>query len=97
MSEHRWVYNDRRWKHLRRECFERDGHKCQICGKLVIHSVPPNHPHKGICDHIVPLSQDDGLALELDNLQTLHKSCHDGAKQRSDKSNRMQREDGWMT
>lgn len=92
---HRLVYKDKRWEPLRRATFRRDNHTCQICGKLVRHEVDRNHPHKGICDHIVPLSKDLGLAFEIDNLQTLHKACHDRHKQGQDKGKRMQRDDGW--
>ena len=49
-----------------------------------MHDVHRNHKHKGIVDHIVPLSKDDTKAFDLDNLQTLHKSCHDGAKKEQD-------------
>ena len=94
-NPHRWVYRDRRYLALRPRVFRRDNHTCQHCGKLVLHDVPANHPLKGVTDHIVPLSEDIDRAFDLANLQTMHKRCHDISKTRVQRSNRMQRDDGW--
>jgi 5-methylcytosine-specific restriction endonuclease McrA len=49
---------------LRNEVFKRDGYKCQICGSK----------KDLVLDHIKPFSM--GGRTEIDNLQTLCKSCN---------------------
>lgn len=93
MQTIRWVYKDKLWPSLRRQVFVRDLNLCQICCKRVLHGVGRNHPRKSIVDHIEPLSKAIDKALVLANLQTLHKRCHDQAKQRQDKNKRLIRHD----
>ena len=52
------------WRRLRLRIFERDGYRCQLCGK---------HGHLE-CDHIV--AREDGGDDRPDNLRTLCRSCH---------------------
>ena len=54
----------RQWERIRREVFERDGYRCQKCGKagrLEAH-------------HVVHLAAGGGNAVE--NVQTLCRGCH---------------------
>ena len=50
---------------IRKQIAERDGYRCQICGRLTI---------KGEVDHVVPLHL--GGSDTDDNKQWLHVSCH---------------------
>lgn len=52
---------------LRHMCLERDGWKCQKCGK----SEPPLH-----CHHIEGATQNKMISNDIDNVITLCKSCH---------------------
>ena len=54
-----------RWVRVRRRVLDRDGWRCQACGKAGRLEV----------DHILPLV-DGGQPYDLDNLQTLCRSCH---------------------
>lgn len=60
--------------------FNRDGYRCQTCGKL----CRGRGPHSPVCDHVVPHKGDEALFFDPHNLQTLCKSCHDGDKQRQE-------------
>ena len=57
--------NRRRWEYVRKLALDRDGWRCCLCGKSGMLEV----------DHIKPLKQ-GGAAYELENLQTLCRSCH---------------------
>jgi hypothetical protein len=49
---------------LRKQVFERDGHRCKICKRMDCLSI----------DHIIPVSK--GGTNDLDNLQTLCRPCN---------------------
>lgn len=53
------------WERVRRRVFDRDGWRCQSCGKL----------GKLECDHVRAL-QDGGALLDMANLQALCRPCH---------------------
>ena len=55
----------RRWARVRREVLERDGYRCQGCGKAGVLEV----------DHVVPVSA-GGDRWDLANLQALCRGCH---------------------
>lgn len=93
-NKHKHIYNDTRWPKLRKAAWLRDGGLCRKCGKAVLTSGDRFHPLYFECDHIIGLDQDEGLAFELDNVQTLHKKCH-RVKTTVQQSNRLQRDDGW--
>lgn len=59
------AYRGRRWERTRRLVLERDGWRCQGCGRSGWLEV----------DHIRPLSR-GGDHFDLGNLQALCKSCH---------------------
>ena len=55
-----------RWERLRAVVIERDGRRCQACGKFAAYAE---------VDHKVPVFK-GGLPHDLDNLQTLCRACH---------------------
>lgn len=70
----------------RKRIFERDGFRCQLCGKrLDMKKVAP-HPLSPTLDHIIPLSK--GGAHEPANVQAAHFLCNarksDGASPNGD-------------
>lgn len=74
-------YKTKKWRYLRRACFKRDGFKCQTCGSVTFVTKDRKDPLAATCDHKVAHKGDEGLFFDINNLQTLCKSCHDGAKQ----------------
>ena len=60
MSLHHTRLKKSLWERVRKQVFERDGYRCQQCGK----------PSRLECDHIIPLSQ-GGDPWAMDNLQSL--------------------------
>lgn len=77
------LYNLKAWKLLRLEVFIRDQYICKICGKVA--HTNHKHPHAAIADHIVPHKGDKALFFDIDNIQTVGKSCHDSIKQSMEK------------
>lgn len=63
---HERIKNNPRWKAARAACLDRDDHACVVCGSEDQLEV----------DHIIELAEDDLLAFELENLQTLCRPCH---------------------
>ena len=62
-----------RWQSVRRQVFERDGYRCQECGKA----------GRLECDHRTPLHLDSEQdPFDLAGLQTLCRSCHIDKTQR---------------
>ena len=55
----------KRWARVRRLVFLRDGYRCCSCGRA----------GRLECDHVTPQFQ-GGDPYELDNLQTLCRTCH---------------------
>ena len=64
-SLHHRRLHRRRWALARRRALDRDGWRCQQCGK----------PGRLEVDHLVPLEQ-GGAPYDLSNLQSLCKGCH---------------------
>lgn len=64
-------YNSTAWKEVRTQAFVRDNYTCVDC-KQVGHKLEANH--------IKPRSKHPELKLELSNIETLCKKCHDGKK-----------------
>ena len=67
----------RRWRHARAVVLERDGHRCQCCGKA---SWPLE------IDHILRI-KDGGAEWETSNLQALCRSCHSEKTARENATN----------
>ena len=65
MSKAHVKLNSRRWARLRRSVFRRDRGRCVNCGRV----------SRMECDHIMPLDR-GGAEYDLDNLQTLCRTCH---------------------
>ena len=55
----------RRWRRLRRAALDRDGWRCQSCGRA----------GRLEADHVVPLER-GGEPWDPENLQTLCRTCH---------------------
>ncbi|WP_311270504.1 HNH endonuclease signature motif containing protein [Sphingobium sp. WCS2017Hpa-17] len=75
----RW-YSTERWRKLRIAIFERDGFTCQWpgCGRV------EGNTSRLVADHKIKHRGDIRLFWDENNLQTLCKPCHDGAKQRAE-------------
>lgn len=64
-------YNSSSWRQLRRQALERDHYECVWCreeGKLITDDLE--------VDHIKELEYHPEFALDIDNLRTLCKECH---------------------
>lgn len=61
----RRIYHTPQWRAARRAVLDRDGYRCQSCGKAGRLEV----------DHIKPLKS-GGKEFELGNLQALCRPCH---------------------
>ena len=71
-------YGLMRWHRLARDQRALDRFQCRTCGILCVGRPPAlNSP---VCDHIEAHHGDSALFWNPDNLQTLCKRCHDGAK-----------------
>lgn len=72
------------WGQLRQKVMKRDGYRCRECGFVGRFEV----------DHIIPTF--DGGTNDLDNLQTLCRSCHiDKTKAERKAKQRPIHHDGW--
>lgn len=67
-------YCSSEWRRLRKQCLERDHYECQWCkaeGKLTT-----QYDSILEVDHIKELEYHPESALDIDNLRTLCKDCH---------------------
>ncbi|CUN04371.1 HNH endonuclease [Turicibacter sanguinis] len=78
------LYNSRPWRNLRLKALERDHHECQMCKKnpKVNKIVFANTVH-----HIKEVKDRPDLAMDLDNLISLCRGCHEEIHERLDKAN----------
>jgi len=58
----------------RSRIFERDGWRCQLCGKATQRNAVAPHPKAPVLDHIIPLAQ--GGTHEPANVQCSHFLCN---------------------
>lgn len=74
-------YATTRWRKLRMKIFARDLFTCQWpgCGHTTADTT------QLVADHKIPHRGDEALFWDEDNLQTLCKPHHDGAKQREER------------
>lgn len=74
-------YGLARWRELRMRVFKRDRFTCQWpgCGRI------EHDTSLLVADHKVEHRGDEGLFWDEDNVQTLCKPHHDGAKQREER------------
>lgn len=75
-------YNDRRWRKVR-AAHLLDNPLCVMCQQAG-RTVPAT-----VVDHIKPHRGDPELFWDLDNLQSICKAHHDGAKQSQDRTGRV--------
>lgn len=73
-------YKTARWEKQRQAVFLRDRYTCRLCNRI------EGATSRLVCDHIRSHKGDEQLFWDECNLQTLCKPCHDGQKQRLDKS-----------
>lgn len=78
----RGFYNLHAWRKLRLKALERDHCECQICrykgsGRIVKAEV---------VHHLKEVKQYPELAMQLDNLQSLCRECHENIHDRNDNS-----------
>lgn len=76
-------YKTSRWQRLRISVFTRDGYVCQRTGVLLTGKHPA--PDSPVADHKRPHRGDPALFWEIDNIETVSKAYHDGAKQAQEK------------
>lgn len=69
-------YHSPAWRRLRLQALQRDHYLCQKClaEKKIVAATEVHH--------VKPVADYPELALDLDNLQSLCWSCHEGTKQR---------------
>ncbi len=75
-------YSKPEWRRLRWRVLVRDLFTCRMCGRLEPES------RNLVADHVRPHRGDAGLFWDEGNVQTLCKTCHDGAKQREEQGRR---------
>ena len=92
-------YSSSEWRRLREEVLRRDHWECQWCkleGKVVTNADTILE-----VDHIKELEYYPELALDIDNMRTLCKECHNKRHERFQyrkskaKENKNYREDEW--
>ena len=67
MSRHHHHLDRKRWERTRQAVFERDGHRCVMCGRA----------GRLECDHVTPLEREPGQDVyDWNGLQSLCKNCH---------------------
>lgn len=75
-------YKTARWQRLRWSVLVRDAFTCQMCRRVEAKT------QLLVADHKRPHRGDEALFWDEGNLQCLCKPCHDGAKQRIERSGR---------
>jgi 5-methylcytosine-specific restriction enzyme A len=64
------LYRTKAWQLIRQAALARDCYQCQRCkDKRILTRADTVH-------HVVPLSVDESLALDLDNLSSVCRDCH---------------------
>lgn len=89
-EERNQFYNSSEWRALRKLVLERDHNECVWCkdeGKVTRENLE--------VDHIKELEFYPEFALDIDNLRTLCKACHNKRHDRFDKNDRNFRKDEW--
>lgn len=69
-----------KWRYIRRLAWDRDRKaraKCHICGGFINYSIPASSaPHAWEPDHIIAVSKDPTLELDLSNIAASHMRCN---------------------
>lgn len=75
-------YHSRKWKAARLHVLERDAYRCQVCkraGRLTVADT---------VHHITPVKVDPSKRLDLDNLESICRACHNAEHKEKAKSQR---------
>ncbi len=96
------LYNSAEWQSLRMQVFIRDMFICQMCGqptyRVANSKQACNRKRSPVADHIKPHKGNVELFFDPNNIQTLHKYCHDKHKQKLERGGKQRPEtglDGW--
>ena len=80
----RTLYSTKHWKTLRRQALARDEYKCQHSGCNAHLQADWDHPRSAVVHHIKAHKGDLELFFDLDNLQSVCWTCHNGDIQSTD-------------
>lgn len=93
------LYNLKEWRFLRKQALLRDKYKCQIdgCGKSL--NAGRSGSSSAVVHHIIPHKGFIELFLNIENLISVCKQCHDGPIAKAEHRGYMSDigEDGWPT
>lgn len=73
-------YHSQEWKAARLQVLERDAYRCQVCkraGRLTVADT---------VHHIIPVKVDSSKRLDLDNLESICRACHNAEHKERSKS-----------
>ncbi|MEW4223147.1 HNH endonuclease [Rossellomorea marisflavi] len=86
-SQKKKFYRSKEWKRVRQQALDRDNRECQVCkrmGRVFLDSVKEPGKKKKVrlnVHHLKEIADYPGLALDLDNLETVcikhHNKEHD--------------------
>lgn len=76
MPNYDGFYSSRPWFKVRSKVLKASGYRCAMCGTGVAGA------YAGVVDHIIPRRIRPDLALDMTNLQTLCRPCHDRIKKK---------------
>lgn len=77
-------YKTARWRRLREQVLIRDAFTCQRTGQVLAGKHPA--PDSPVVNHRRPHRGDERLFWDIENLETVSKSVHDGAIQREEQA-----------
>ncbi len=83
-------YNNRDWKHKRKEILKRDHYECQRCNGVWKSDYPIDKPKlttASVVHHVKDLAEYPALALDDDNLKSLCYDCHNIVEGRTQRGN----------
>lgn len=75
-EEYRRLYKSKQWRTLREIALSRDAYRCQRCGCFLKRGRA--HQQAAVVHHIKAHKGDLDLFFDIDNLQSVCKTCHDG-------------------
>lgn len=80
---YRHLYSTEEWRAVRGTAFVRDLYTCRRCDCILVEGRP-NDPQSATANHIVPHRGDRELFFDIDNIESVCKSCHDTLIQREE-------------